>query len=1170
MLKLKIFLTVLSGCFLFTLFGKQVEITYASSNSFVSVTNPIRGNESWDLKNQTPLDVVRGEQQILLQQKVPVTWLMRYDVFASAVLIDSLKNYKGQQELGLLLEITPDLARDSHVPYHQTESWHSAGSVFLTGYDPEQRKKLIDTSFERFHEVWGYYPQSVGAWWIDAFSLDYLQKKYGVSSALIVADQYSTDNYQIWGQYWSTPYYPTRQNALFPAQNLENKIPVVLVQWAARDPLNGYGKGVEESTYSVQPNDYIDYHDLHSDYFSSLIDIYTEQPLNKFGHVVVGLENTYSWNDYKDEYQKQIELLAQKRSTQNLQLVLMKDFAQWYKTSFPKLSPDHTIVAEDPLKTNKSVVWYMSPYYRIGVFFTENGSEIRDLRQYLESQQEPCLTKACNAINFATFATRVLDDVTYHQSWLIDPGKIHQIDVKRDGEKVVLTYKDQLDKQKRIEFLPRDVSLDEHIYSIDGAILTAQEQSKNQEKNENEANGWTVKSESFIAVFKSAILFLLLIVLGFFIPGKVVVKNIFPQLKQGHQSMALVTGMVLFTLISYLSGLIGLKYLPVFFCAGLCLWAFRTKTALNLNLEFLKGNRGSALIIICGALFQIIPTIKSGLLFNHGIGFWGPNSHDGVWHLALSHHLTRSIGESALFQPFLPLENPILSGTRLVNYHYFFDLLVGYSSWMTGISAEDLLFRGFPLLCSLLLGLTSLQLLKQITKNTLAIILSLYILYFGGSFGWIVEYLQQGHFGGESAFWVNQSISFNLNPPFAISLIIVFSIILCLVRTPRLTKKQIMILGLLIGSLIEFKAYAGILVLLTLGMIAVFELWRWRKLKTLLLCIGSAAVSLVLLLPNYGWGKDLLHTNGLFLFSPFWFVHSMVDAPDRVGWQRLTLARYVSLENKNWPKFFAAETLGLILFLVGNLGTRVVSLFGVLFFRKKNLNPTVNVLTLLSILSFVIPLLFIQRGNPWNTIQFFYYGLYIMALLSGVVFVKLTQRMPFVLRWLVIGLIVILTPINAITTARSYFQSSAPDAYISSEEIKALKFLSQQPKGSVLTFPYLSTTHEKFISPYPLLSYETSAYVSAYSAQPTFIEDTIQQDILQTGQELEKNSARVRVASAKKFFFSNDSSIAVKFLEDNAIKYIYLPKVLKPSVNLSISSLELLFENSETVIYKVK
>ena len=59
----------------------------------------------------------------------------------------------------------------------------------------------------------------------------------------------------------------------------------------------------------------------------------------------------------------------------------------------------------------------------------------------------------------------------------------------------------------------------------------------------------------------------------------------------------------------------------------------------------------------------------------------------------------------------------------------------------------------------------------------IASLFSLYLVYFAGSFGWIVSYIKERNFAGESAFWANQSISFNLNPPFAVSLIIIIALI---------------------------------------------------------------------------------------------------------------------------------------------------------------------------------------------------------------------------------------------------------------------------------------------------------------------------------------------------------------------------------------------------------
>ena len=33
--------------------------------------------------------------------------------------------------------------------------------------------------------------------------------------------------------------------------------------------------------------------------------------------------------------------------------------------------------------------------------------------------------------------------------------------------------------------------------------------------------------------------------------------------------------------------------------------------------------------------------VKSGLVYDYGMGFWGPNGHDGVWHVSLASSLAR-------------------------------------------------------------------------------------------------------------------------------------------------------------------------------------------------------------------------------------------------------------------------------------------------------------------------------------------------------------------------------------------------------------------------------------------------------------------------------------------------------------------------------------------------
>ncbi len=1114
----------------------QPSLAYAQ-NSYASVVNPVRGNDFWDLKDQSVNTAVVGEMEILKRYSIPATWLIRYDALSVEDTISKLKD--SSDEKGLFLEITPSWTKDAGVSYHVGETWHSAGSAFLTGYETSEREKLIDTSFEKFKSVFGNYPKSVGAWWIDAYSLNYMQKKYAVASALIVADQYTTDNYQIWGQYFSTPYYPSKTNILHPAQNTDEKLPVVVVQWASRDPVNSYGNGVGESTYSVQANDYIDYHSLDTNYFSKLVSIYTNQPLDNFGQIVVGLENSYSWDKYSKEYENQIKLVNDLRIKGQLTAMTLSNFSTWYKDNFPNISPEHIIVADDPLGSYKKVVWFMNPFYRIGWFLNQDGSVIRDIRQYINGSEEPCFTKRCDSVNFATDATRVLDEVSFGHKWVIDQGKITDFKVSKIGSNYVISYKNEAGNTRVIKLLPRDISVNDKVQSIDTAILEA---TKVDDKNHLQKLQLGLPKAEFLPVLFNIIKFAVFFVFAFLVPGLILTRNIN---KSSFQKffLASIIGLVFLTLIFYLVSILKMKpllyvYIFVNVVLFLKLKLFNLKSTLK-DLQSIGLFWG---VIIAGTIFQTIPTFKSGLEFPYGLGFWGPNTHDGVWHISLINQLVKQV----------PPENPIYSGLILKNYHYFYDLLIAGANYLTAISIPDLLFRYFPVLFSLSLGIGSFYLVQNLFKNKVATFFSLYLIYFAGSFGWIVEFIKQRHLGGESAFWVNQAISFNLNPPFAISLIIIIVLLQLLPLTEKLTKMTFLINSVLIGCLIAFKSYGGVLILGTVFIIGVWNLIRKKDLSFLSCFIGGGIISAGLFLSNFEASRPLL------MVAPFWFVNSMIDSPDRVGWTRLSLMRMVGQSQGPYLKFIAAETISLLIFIFGNLGLRFLS-FGV-FFRLKKVanNSTFIFITVFSFLSALIPTIFIQAGNPWNTIQFIYYYLYTAALFSGVVIAYILSRVPKIIGLIIILIVLILSPINSIVTASGYIPSN-PHAFISEKEIEALKFLSNQSDGTVLTYPYNEKLKNEIAEPWPLLAYDSTAYVSAFSKKISFLEDISQNQILLT-------DYKKRLVIASDFFLSPEAQ-QLKILEENRLKYIYIPKVFQVSLD-ETNQIKKIFENEEVLIYK--
>ena len=71
------------------------------------------------------------------------------------------------------------------------------------------------------------------------------------------------------------------------------------------------------------------------------------------------------------------------------------------------------------------------------------------------------------------------------------------------------------------------------------------------------------------------------------------------------------------------------------------------------------------IFVIC-LFIQVIPVIRSGLTYHYGIGFWGPNGHDGIWHLSLINHISNP----------LEINMPVFSGEKLKNYHPLFDILI--------------------------------------------------------------------------------------------------------------------------------------------------------------------------------------------------------------------------------------------------------------------------------------------------------------------------------------------------------------------------------------------------------------------------------------------------------------------------------------------------------------
>ena len=164
---------------------------------------------------------------------------------------------------------------------------------------------------------------------------------------------------------------------------------------------------------------------------------------------------------------------------------------------------------------------------------------------------------------------------------------------------------------------------------------------------------------------------------------------------------------------------------------------------------------------------QVIPVIRSGLLYDYGIGFWGPNGHDGIWHLSLINHISNP----------LKINLPIFAGETLKNYHPFFDIFIAYLSKITLISSSLWLFQLFPLISASLFLYFSFKLGQKLSGNFSGGIILMLLNSINNSFGWIITLFRSKSFSGESLFWAMQSPSNQLNPPYMLSILLLLILI---------------------------------------------------------------------------------------------------------------------------------------------------------------------------------------------------------------------------------------------------------------------------------------------------------------------------------------------------------------------------------------------------------
>jgi len=139
--------------------------------------------------------------------------------------------------------------------------------------------------------------------------------------------------------------------------------------------------------------------------------------------------------------------------------------------------------------------------------------------------------------------------------------------------------------------------------------------------------------------------------------------------------------------------------------------------------------------------------------------------------------------------------------------------------------------------------------------------------------------------------------------------------------------KNYFILGLIFSSLAGIKIYAGLLVGISISMIFLIKYFQKQKDSKYLLSTIFTQLTFSLLILIF---LRSLNSGSLLEFKPFWFTHSLIESYDKLFLPQIASLRANLAQNPfsyKLPVLIGIELSLFLLFILGNLGLRVLSIF---------------------------------------------------------------------------------------------------------------------------------------------------------------------------------------------------------------------------------------------------
>jgi hypothetical protein len=381
----------------------------------VNIVNFIRLLEPRDPKITQDVLYQTVVKQLAMMRKYNLggTFLLQYDALMDNRYQKLLRNLpKDSFEVGAWWELPQPLIEKAGLKWRGRYPWDWRADVgFSTGYTPEEREKLIDAYMKDFKNIFGYYPKSVGSWFIDAHSLNYMYGKYKIVASSNCKDQLGTDGYTLWGGYWNQAYYPSKINSYMPAQTEANQTPVPIFRMLGSDPVRQYddngngsnGQGVItlEPVYKFGGGD--------SAWVNWFFKEFVSGPSMEFAYTQAGQENSFTWDAMAKGFELQLPLIAKLRDENKLKVETLAASGQWFREHYKVTPATSVTVTNDIGSSNKKTVWFNSRFFRTNLLWENGNLRFRDIHLFDEKFPSVYTDKKAESNECAFFTLPFVD-----------------------------------------------------------------------------------------------------------------------------------------------------------------------------------------------------------------------------------------------------------------------------------------------------------------------------------------------------------------------------------------------------------------------------------------------------------------------------------------------------------------------------------------------------------------------------------------------------------------------------------------------------------------------------------------------------------------------------------------------------------------------------------------